>query len=215
VYAPSLLRRTLELLEERAGRPVQVPGDVQELVDRVYDPEFTSKSPDDLFQEDIERLTETMAKEGLARLVMIPEPGDVGSLEELTSSEADDAVVATRLGADTVLTLPVFEDGRRRRWLDEQFTKPFPERGDVYDGRFSRALVRDLLGYVVPMGHGAWRRACTSAHEPPAGWLKEAKLAEIVLLPHTTGSGGPVGPVLGKERLTLHHELGLVKERAT
>ncbi|MFC4030736.1 CRISPR-associated endonuclease Cas3'' [Streptomyces polygonati] len=213
VYAPSLLRRTLELLADRAGKPVEVPGDVQELVDGVYDAEFASKTPELLLKEDIDRLTDTMAREGLAQLVTIPKPGDVRSLDQLTSSDADEDIIATRLGADTVLTLPVFEDTEHRRWLDEAHRVRFPEAGDIPGGRFSRALVRELLGYVVPLAHGEWRRACTTAHEPPAGWKNETKLAEVVLLPHTTGPDGPVGPLLGKQRLTLHHELGLVRER--
>lgn len=212
VYAPSLLRRTLESLEDRAGKPVEVPGDVQNLVDGVYDEEFASKSPERLLEEDFERLSDTMAREGLARLVAIPRPGDVSSLAELTSSDADEDIIATRLGADTVLTLPVFEDAEHRRWLDEGHSVPLPEVGDAPGGRFSRALVRELLGYVVPLGHGDWRRACTTANRAPAGWRDEPKLADVVLLPHTTGPEGPAGPVLGKRRLTLHYELGLVSE---
>ncbi|WP_345944000.1 CRISPR-associated helicase Cas3' [Streptomyces sp. SID3212] len=213
VYAPSLLRRTLERLEDRAGRPVEVPGDVQELVDGVYDAEFASKVPEILFREDIERLTDTMAREGLARLVTIPMPDDVRALDDLTSSHADEDLIATRLGADTVLTLPVFEDAEQRRWLDEHHKVPLPEHGDVQGGRFSRALVRELLGYVVPLAHGDWRRACTAANEPPTEWRDEPNLAGVVLLPHATGPEGAKGPALGKRRLTLHHELGLVTER--
>ncbi|WP_323137948.1 CRISPR-associated endonuclease Cas3'' [Streptomyces sp. NBC_01433] len=213
VYAPSLLRRTLEPLEARAGKPVEVPGDVQELVDGVYDAEFASKTPELLLKEDIDRLTETMAREGLAKLVTIPKPGDVSSLEQLTSSDADEDIIATRLGVDAVLTLPVFEDPEQRRWLDENHRVRFPEDGDASGGRFSRTLVRELLGYVVPLAHGDWRLACTAANEPPAGWQDEPKLAGVVLLPHTTGPDGPAGPALGKRRLTLHHELGLVTER--
>ncbi|MFJ5218727.1 CRISPR-associated endonuclease Cas3'' [Streptomyces sp. NPDC088354] len=213
VYATSLLRRTLEGLEKRGGKPVDVPGDVQELVDGVYQEEFASKTPELLLKDDIDRLTDTMARTALAKLVTIPKPDDVHSLEALTSSDADEDLIATRLGADTVLTLPVFEDTGRRRWLDEQHTVPLPEHGDIPGGRFSRALVRELLGYMVPLAHGEWHRAYTAANEPPAGWQDEPRLAGVVLLPHTTGPQGPVGPVLGKRRLTLHHELGIVAER--
>ncbi|MBM9507990.1 CRISPR-associated endonuclease Cas3'' [Actinacidiphila acididurans] len=213
VYAPALLRRTLESLEDRAGKPVEVPADVQELVDGVYDEAFASKTPELLLKEDIDRLSDTMAREGLAHLVAIPKPGDVISLQQLTSSDADEDIIATRLGADTVQTLPVFEDAEHRRWLDEDHSVPLPEAGDAPGGRFSRALVRELLGYVVPLGHGEWRQDCTAANQPPAGWQDEARLAGIVLLPHTTGPKGPAGPALGKRRLTLHHELGLVTER--
>jgi CRISPR-associated endonuclease/helicase Cas3 len=213
VYSPSLLRRTLELLELRNGKPVEVPGDVQGLVDAVYDEEFASKSPQDMLNEDIERLTDTMARTGLANLVTIPPPSKVASLDVLTSSTADEDIIATRLGADTVLTLPVFQDAGGGRWLDEKYHVPFPEDGDARDGRYSRALVRELLGYVVPLAYGDWCRACGADNEAPAAWQEEPKLAGIVLLPHTEGPLGPIGPTLGKRRMTLHHELGLVSER--
>ncbi|WP_405675794.1 CRISPR-associated helicase Cas3' [Streptomyces sp. NBC_01511] len=217
VYAPSLLRRTQELLERRRGQPVRVPGDVQELVDGVYDEEFASKDPDKLLAEDIDRLSDEMAHRALAGLVMVPKPADVDSLSVLTSSDADEDIIATRLGADTVLTLPVFDDAEGGRWLDEECAVPFPVKGDRFgrDGRraFSRALVRELLGYVVPLAYGPWRKACTSANEPPTGWQHEPKLAGIILLPHVSGPEGSVGPVLGDRRLTLDHELGLVGER--
>lgn len=212
VYASSLLRRTLEALEDRGGKPVEVPGDVQKLVDVVYDEEFASKTPELLLKEDIDRLSDTMAREGLAQLVAIPKPGDVGSLESLTSSDADEDLIATRLGADTVLTLPVFEDAEQRRWLNDDHSLRLPEVGDAPGGRFSRALVRELLGYVVPLAHGDWRRACAAANQPPVGWQDEPRLSGAVLLPHSTGPDGPVGPVLGKRQLTLHHELGLLVE---
>ncbi|MET7766148.1 CRISPR-associated helicase Cas3' [Streptomyces sp. NPDC005393] len=211
VYAPSLLQRTLELLQRQGDAPVRVPEDVQRLVDEVYDPEFASADPDALMQRDVQRLTDDMARTGLAGMVMLPSPARVDSLHQLTTSDADEDLVATRLGAETVQLLPVFDDEAGNRWLDEACTIPFPESGGSRDDRFTRAEVRTLLGHVVPLAHGPWRRACTEAHEPPDAWRNEPRLARLVLLPQRVADGGaPAGAVLGERVLTLDHSLGLV-----
>ncbi|MFD7506190.1 CRISPR-associated helicase Cas3' [Streptomyces sp. NPDC059850] len=211
VYAPSLLQRTLELLERRGVEPVRVPEDVQRLVDDVYDEEFASTDPDALMQRDIDRLSDDMARAGLAGMVMLPPPERVVSLYELTTSEADEDLIATRLGAETVQLLSVFDDGSGVRWLDAACTIPLPTSGSRRDGRFTRAEIRALLGHVVPLAHGSWRQACARAHEPPDAWLKEPPLARLVLLPHRITDGGvPAGAVLGDRLLTLDHALGLV-----
>ncbi|AXI79816.1 CRISPR-associated helicase Cas3' [Peterkaempfera bronchialis] len=215
VYAPSLLQRTLELMERRKSDPVRVPEDVQQLIDEVYAPEFTSTDPDALMKRDIKRLTDDMARRGLAGMVMLPPPAMVGSLHQLTTSDADEDLVATRLGAETVQLLPVFYDSEGKRWLDEACTIPFPERGSRNDGRFTRVEIRALLGHVVPLAHGPWRQACAEANDPPASWRREPRLARLVLLPHRIVAGdGLAGAVLGDYTLTLTHSLGLVISRA-
>lgn len=209
VYAPSLLRRTMELLERWGSRPVRVPEDVQALIDGVYDEKFTSGDPNALMDEDMKRLVEDMAKQGLAGMVTLPPPRRVGSLYELTTSDADEDLVATRLGAETVQLLPVFDDEGGGRWLDEECTIPFPESGARPDGRFTTARVRALLGHVVPCAHGEWRKACTTANDPPESWRKESRLARLVLLPHQVAGEGTAGAVMGDRVMTVTHTLGL------
>ncbi|MEV8391816.1 MULTISPECIES: CRISPR-associated endonuclease Cas3'' [unclassified Streptomyces] len=219
VYSPSLLQRTLELLERHHGAPVEIPGEVQKLVDEVYAEEFDSVDPEKLFERDLERLGGDMAAEGLASMVMLPKPARVGTLYELTTSEADEDLIATRLGAETVQLLPVFDRGNGTRWLDRECTIPLPVRGRRRDGRFTRAEVRRLLGYVVPCAYGTWRKACTPANDVPDSWANEPRLARLVLLPHQVGADGAdkidvvTGQMLGDWSLTLDRTLGLVKEK--
>lgn len=215
VYAASLLHRTLDLLDWCAAEPVRVPEDVQKLVDAVYDEEFASADPDALLQRDIERLGKEMAAQGLANMVMLPPPPMVDSLQKLTTSDADEDLIATRLGVESVQTLPVFEDATGARWLDEECSIPFPERGRRGDGRFTRAQVREVLGRVVPLAHGPWRRACTAENEPPDSWREEPRLARLVLLPHRLTDKGPLGAVVGSDELRLDRFLGLVRSRVS
>ncbi|MBT2526318.1 CRISPR-associated endonuclease Cas3'' [Streptomyces sp. ISL-99] len=213
VYSPSLLQRTLETLLERGRNPVRVPGDVQGLVDKVYDLEFASADPDTLLRRDLERMAGDMAHTGIAKLVMLPPPRDVATLHTLTDSDADPDLVATRLGVESVPVLPVFvnEEGR---WLDAEATIPLPERGSGAKGRFTRAEVRRLLGLVAPLPHGKWRAACTKASEPPRAWRTEPRLGRVVLIPlRLSGPGTHEAAMLDEYEISYAHELGMVLRR--
>ncbi|MEU6988533.1 CRISPR-associated endonuclease Cas3'' [Streptomyces sp. NPDC046324] len=213
VYQPSLLQRTLELLIDLAGAPVDVPGDVQRLIDAVYASEFPSSAPEKLMERDFERLAHDMASAGLADMVAIPPPGAVTSLHRLTTSEADEDLVRTRLGIDAVQVLPVYDD-EHGRWLDEDCTAPLPARGSSPEGRYTRRQIHDLLARAAPLAHGPWRTACGASNQPPVTWSTEPRLARLVLLPHRKDtSGRVVGAVIGDRRITYDRVLGLVTER--
>ncbi|MEU6312036.1 CRISPR-associated endonuclease Cas3'' [Streptomyces sp. NPDC047014] len=213
VYTPSLLQRTLELLTDLGGAPIAVPKDVQRLVDAVYAPEFPSTAPEKLMERDFERLASDMASSGLAEMVAIPPPRSVTSLHRLTTSDADEDLVRTRLGIDSVQVLPVYEDDSGR-WLDKERTTPLPVRGSGPGGRFTRREVRDLLALVGPVAYGPWRTACGVDHQPPKSWNDESRLARVVLLPHRVHGDGEVeGAVIGDVRITYDRALGLVTER--
>ncbi|MFJ2783982.1 MULTISPECIES: CRISPR-associated endonuclease Cas3'' [unclassified Streptomyces] len=213
VYPHSLLHRTLELLVGLRDAPIAVPGDVQRLVDQVYAPEFSSVAPEKLMERDFERLAHDMAGVGMAGMVAIPSPRTVTSLHRLTSSDADEDLVRTRLGVESVQVLPVHEDDRGR-WLDEECTRPLPVVGSGWKGRFTRREVRELLAHVAPLAYGPWRTACGPAHQPPEAWRKESRLARLVLLPHRRdGDGNVEGPVVGEVRITSDRVLGLITER--
>ncbi|OII63099.1 CRISPR-associated endonuclease Cas3'' [Streptomyces sp. CC53] len=213
VYTPSLLQRTLELLTGLEGAPIAVPEDVQRLVDAVYAPEFPSSAPEKLMEHDFERLAQDMASSGLAEMVAIPPPRTATSLHRLTTSDADEELVRTRLGIDSVQVLPVYENDSGR-WLDEECTLPLPVCGSGPEGRFTRREVRDLLTLVAPVAYGPWRTACGAAHQPPQPWNKEPRLARLVLLPHRVNGDGQVeGAVVGNVRITYDRVLGLITER--
>ncbi|MEV4973312.1 CRISPR-associated endonuclease Cas3'' [Streptomyces scopuliridis] len=213
VYAPSLLHRTLELLELRNGASLAVPGDVQELVDAVYDPEFASAAPEELMERDLRRMADDMARHALAGMVALPPPRMVRSLHALTTSDADEELVRTRLGAESVQVLPVFEN-EAGLWLDEACSIRLPESGRGPASRFTTAEVRALLGYVAPLAHGPWRAECGSVNAPPVAWCEEPRLARLVVLPHRlTGGGTAQGALLGQTRITCDRALGLVIRR--
>ncbi|WP_405797434.1 CRISPR-associated endonuclease Cas3'' [Streptomyces sp. NBC_01506] len=213
VYAQSLLHRTLELLGRRNGASLAVPGDVQELVDAVYDPEFASAAPEELMERDLRRMADDMARHALAGMVALPPPRLVRSLHALTTSDADEELIRTRLGAESVQVLPVFEN-EAGLWLDDACSVALPESGCGPAGRFTTAEVRALLGYVAPLAHGPWRAECGPANVPPVAWRDEPRLARLVVLPHRpTGGGIAQGALLGETRITCDRVLGLVVRR--
>ncbi|GAB3121275.1 CRISPR-associated helicase/endonuclease Cas3 [Streptomyces calidiresistens] len=213
VYQPSLLQRTLELLDRHGKTPITVPDDVQSLVDEVYAEEFTSVAPDKLMERDFRRLADDMARSAMADMVALPPPHRVTSLYTLTTSDADEELVRTRLGADSVQVLPVFENGDGQ-WLDRECSVALPEFGRGREGRFIVSEVRDLLSYVAPLAHGSWRQACGPANEPPVAWSKEPRLARIVLLPQRVTGDEVEGAMLGEHQITYNHELGLIVRRS-
>ncbi|NJQ14406.1 CRISPR-associated endonuclease Cas3'' [Streptomyces bohaiensis] len=209
VYAPSLLQRTFELLERRSGKPVAVPGDVQQLVDEVYAGEFPSDDPETLLKRDLSRLADDMAQTSLAHMAALKAPNRLSSLHELTTSDVDEDMIRSRLGVDSVPVLPVYED-ERGRWLDEACTVQLPAHGSRRDRRFTRGEVRDILGHVAPLAHGPWRNACGAENEPPPAWAEEPRLARVVVLPHTVTVDGVVGCRVGGHRITYDRHLGML-----
>ncbi|MFD5559001.1 hypothetical protein ACFWIA_34905 [Streptomyces sp. NPDC127068] len=85
----------------------------------MYDEEFDSEEPEKLMNHDLERLGAEIAVQGLASTVTLPKSAKAEGLFQLTTSTADEGLIVTRLGAETVRLLPVFDHGDGVRWLDE------------------------------------------------------------------------------------------------
>ena len=65
----------------------------------------------------------------MSRLVSVPAPWDLDSLCQLTDSDVDPDLLATRFDADSVRVLPVFTDGAGQAWLDPGREIPVPGTG--------------------------------------------------------------------------------------
>ncbi|MGK5551228.1 CRISPR-associated helicase Cas3' [Actinomadura kijaniata] len=208
VYPSALLRRTSELLLRREGQPIAIPGDVQELVDEVYDEEFADGS---LRADDVERLADQQAKEGLADMVVIPEPQDVSSLHHLTERDLDDALFSTRLGAESGRVLCCYVDPQGQQWLDPDRTRPLPQHGTDKNNRFTKEQIKELLGLTITVP-GSWLAERTDDHSPPESWDKNAHLRKLVLLKHELTADGQIRPArLGSFLMELSADQGLVR----
>jgi CRISPR-associated endonuclease/helicase Cas3 len=207
VYDGALLRRTAELLVRRHPQPVTIPGDIQPLVEEVYDESFGADPPDD----EIKRLMADEAMTSIAEVAAIKPPSALFDLEPLTKKEIDEDRVSTRLGADAVRVICCFEDTDGTRWLDRARTVRLPERGAGPDGRFTAAQLRTLLGESIPLRDGDWRRDDPSRTAPPPGWAEAAALSDVLLLPHPVDSDGTIRPAaIGGRTFYPDVALGLV-----
>ncbi|MFF2508675.1 CRISPR-associated helicase Cas3' [Streptomyces sp. NPDC058067] len=187
VYHKSLLWRTSDLLAERADRAVQVPGDVQELVDAVYAEEFTRILDADAQAEmeaaDVFRRAEEAAESQLADLVRIKAPKDVGqNLHHLsaTSVPVDEDLIATRLGADSERVVCAYAQPDARWTLDAAGHAVVP--GLHGESRMSRGAARLVADYMIP-APGRWFRDRAETLELPDAWQKNSVLRTWRLLP--------------------------------
>lgn len=180
VYDPGLLCRTARLLHRQKGEGIDVPGDVQRLVDEVYAEDFvdavTEAADRELRRMDAQRRAEEAAEESLAGMVGICAPVDVaGDLHRLSRCEdgVTEELLTTRLGADTGRVLCLYEQEEGVLTLDQAGTTPLPKPSDAVREKLER-----VLPHVAPVP-GAWVRE----GEPlPADWGAQPLLRHLVLL---------------------------------
>lgn len=181
IYRDSLreLRATRAALAGH-GTLIRIPEDVSTLVQQVH-----NRDLDDL--NDLQSQRERRDA-GLANIVAIPNPHQLGHLETMTRPDVDDATVAARLGMDTIRLIPAHIGIDGRYYLDPKHEIPYPQ------GRPPHRFVEAALNASI---------TC------PAHWVRDwptnpdwagTHLADTVLFPNTCHDG-----------LRLDPELGLVK----
>lgn len=163
------------------GTTICIPEDVSTLVQQVHDRDLAT--PDDA-QSQRER-----RDAGLADIVAIPAPRQLGHLHAMTRPDVDDATVASRLGMDTVRLIPAHIGVDGRYYLDPKHETPYPE------GRPSHRFVAAALAASLTCP-ATWIRGWPATPDAWAG----THLADALLFPNAAYGG-----------LLLDPELGLVK----
>lgn len=193
VYDTGLLKRTSRILEGCARDGIAVPGDVQRLVDKVYEEDFVDGLDEaarrELARLDEERLAEEAAERHLAKWTSICAPADVkGDLSKLSVREAgvSEELLTTRLGADTgrVLCLYVQEDGTAT--LDPEGKAPAPSGGR--NGLGGAELVA-VARRVAPVP-GRWLRGGEAGATVPEQWGTHPLLRELAVLRMSPAADG-------------------------
>lgn len=203
VYHPALLRRTHAALANLTDREVAIPGDVQELVDQVYDEDFADLTKP-LTDDDLDRLADEQTKEMYASMAAIPEPRTVKDLSELSNGEIVDEY-STRLGADSgrVVCCHPGPDGS----LLLSSGLPLPEEGDGREGRFTKEQLKRIIRETIPVP-GTWLRDRSPDNDPPPAWRDNPHLRDLTLI--RLASVDEPGR-LGDKLLRLSSELGLTE----
>ncbi|WP_367436116.1 CRISPR-associated helicase Cas3' [Streptomyces celluloflavus] len=186
VYDQALLTRTSELLRRRADCGIAVPGDVQELVDAVYAEDFgdglgDAAQRDRLAQEDAERWGAVLAEEQLARMTLVNPPMGMSDLAELSRDGEliDEALLTTRLGADSERAVCVYEQPGGCVTLDAEGDVPVP--GWAGSRRLSLEEVRAVVQQAVPLP-GGWLRERGADQQVPESWEQRAALRDLSVL---------------------------------
>ncbi|MEV4251604.1 CRISPR-associated helicase Cas3' [Spirillospora sp. NPDC049652] len=197
VYSESLLRRTHLLLRELGTDPVDVPGDVQRLVDAVYAEDFaqavamSAASTSAVSRADSERLAEQAAHQQMVDLVGIIPPFERGlhDLRRLSETKVpvDEALVATRLGANSARLVCVYDQGGGHWTLDEQGCVPVPGWGG--EAKVTRTQAQLIAEHMIPV-RDSWLGEGTDLLESPPAWVDNPVLRDWALLPMRRSADG-------------------------
>ena len=211
VYPEALLAETSALLAP--GRlTLQVPEDVPGLVEDAHgdrDGRFDWDSPQNSGAW-IDYKGKTLAMEQAGRMATVPRPQYVRTLDELHQYDlpGDERVISTRLGADSVRVLCVYEHSSGVLTLDVDGCFPLPEAAP--GARLRIGDVRSVMRRTIPVASD-WFDTETRDQPVPSGWLDYSALQDLVLLRFPVRDGA-VGEMTIKNRsLTLDEELGLVR----
>lgn len=189
VYAPSLLERTHRLLR-RHGATVDIPGDVQGLVEQVHDDSALALN----VKREYERIAEELADRGEADRVTVDSPRDLetrGDLEGMTSVLFTDEQVATRLGADSVRVVCCFEDEWGRLWADPHREQVLPGTEPGREKPLTRTEAKTVMRLTIPVRGGRWYRGLTKREiEVPASWHEWSPLKRLLLVRQPLAASG-------------------------
>ncbi|MFI7276256.1 CRISPR-associated endonuclease Cas3'' [Streptomyces sp. NPDC049879] len=216
VYDPSLLIRTVTLLDGLPDGEIAVPDDVQHLIDEVYAEDFTHGLDEAARRElkgmDLDRTARTMVEQSMAETVAVAAPADVnGDLSKLSQRDigVTEELLTTRLGADTGRVLCLYKQSSGHITLDREGSVSLP---DDWRSKPSRDSVRQLMTFVTPVP-GTWARTTEGLMERPPSWEKQPLLRQLVLLPMTPDSQGNSWSCDAGDGVITSSSLGLERHR--
>lgn len=189
VYDAALLRRTSQLLRESQAAGIEVPADVQRLVDEVYAVDFADRLPEaaaaELRRQDAEREASELAEKQLAAMTAVPPPAgllDLAKLSDAGLGLLDEALVTTRLGADSERAVCFYQQPGGEWTLDPDGAVPVPGSATAGGGeRLTRRDVRLVMRQTVPVP-GRWLTQRGEGQEAPLSWAEQPVLSALVVL---------------------------------
>jgi CRISPR-associated endonuclease/helicase Cas3 len=197
VYSPSLLRRTDAQVSDGV---IDIPGDVQDLMETVYDDAFANG---EMSEEDMEWIGKEIAEAGVADMVAIPAPDEVSGLHELTASEANEDMVSTRLGADSSRVLCAYQGPDGLLYLDADCSVKLPDAA-----KLPRRAVKAILAETIPL-RSTLLKGRGSTNEPPPSWTTTAWLRDLAIIPLQVGADARATGWIGQREFYLNPDLGL------
>ncbi|MFE0762866.1 CRISPR-associated helicase Cas3' [Streptomyces smyrnaeus] len=208
VYPAYLLSATVEALEEQPDGVIDIPGEVQRLVERVH-VKVPAGAEEQRYEQYLRLQGDLMAQEHVGRCAAVPGPRALQGLHEMHRETLDEVQAATRLGADSVRVLCCFRQENERITLDRAGQQPLPDHGK--GGRLAPADVRTVMRRTIPV-RASYLAQRGDQQSPPQAWEEQPLLSDLVLLvneePGAVDAAVHVGPV----RFRLDDELGLIRQ---
>ncbi|REE61424.1 CRISPR-associated Cas3 family helicase [Streptomyces sp. 3212.3] len=212
VYAEYLLIQTSEVMAELDGRQIAIPGDVQDLVERVHGDRADRFNWDDPAKSAAWSAYRggEMAARGMADVVVVPRAQSLWELHQMHHLEGteDEWEAATRLGADSVRLLCVHQQQDGRLTLDVAGQEQLP----AVDAEPTPSDVRRVMRRTIPVRVDWFAGAEADAHQPPASWSTHPMLGDLRILRQSVVHGLAQEARVGTKSLRLDAELGLVRE---
>ena len=213
IYPEFLLTQTSALLQEYDQQTISIPGEVQELVERVHGDHgdrFNWDTPQDSY---LAYLGDNSAQESLGRSIVIPRAGNVESLHELHREAGTEGEwqAATRLGAESVRLLCTYQQADGSLTLDVKGGVQLPSPDD--EGRFAADDVRRIMRKTIPVRADWFQGEAVDqeAHRRPEPWAEHPMLGDLVLLRHPVRDGAAGAVQVGAKSMWLDETLGLVR----
>jgi CRISPR-associated endonuclease/helicase Cas3 len=203
-----LLHATAALLQaQNCDLSLDVPGDVQDLVEQVHgEHSLFADETANLRRLLAGHLERTMTEEHLSAVHLIPPHDRVSALADLHRQYLTADQAATRLGTLPRRLLPCYLTAGGALALDCAGTHLLPDRRHL-----SPRWVHQILQHTVPVP-AAWAARRSPQHCPPAGWDQHPLLADVVLLPAPARDPAHTEHY-GRHCLRMDNELGLVHDR--
>ncbi|MGW0885536.1 CRISPR-associated helicase Cas3' [Streptomyces sp. NPDC002671] len=212
VYAEHLLIGTSEVMAELDGEKIAVPGDVQELVERVHGDRADRFDWDDPAKSAAWSAYRggEMAARGMADVVVVPRARSLWELHEMHHLEGaeDEWEAATRLGADSVRLLCVYQQRHGRITLDVAGQEELA----AVDDAPTASDVRRVMRRTIPVRADWFAGAEGAAHQPPASWAEHPMLGDLRILCQPVVDGMVQAVRVGAKSVRLDAALGLVRE---
>ncbi|MDF3292369.1 CRISPR-associated helicase Cas3' [Streptomyces silvisoli] len=213
VYPEFLLAETSKALSELPRATVAIPGDVQDLVERVHGdrPELFHWDDPVRSEQWSAYVGKGLAERSVGGALVIPRPRGVRQLHQLHHLQGteDEWDAATRLGADSVRLLCVYQQPDGTLTLDVGGDQELPQPGE--DGRWAVKDVRRLMGKTIPVRAG-WFSGERERCQPPTAWADHPMLSELLVLAQPVCDGQPQPVTVGRRQMWLDEELGLVRQ---
>ncbi len=202
-----LLHATAALLQAKNhDLQMDVPGDVQDLVEQVHGEHSPFADETAALRRLLAgHLERTIAEEHLSAVHLIPPHDRVSALADLHRQYLTAAQAATRLGTLPRRLLPCYLTTGGDLTLDRAGTQPLPDYK-----RLSARQIHQVLQHTVPVP-AAWVTRRGPQHRPPASWAQHPLLADLILLP-TSARPPACSEHYGRHRLHMDDELGLIHD---